>query len=443
MAFDSHRAVLIHNHGPSRGLQPSIIGLQDEENLLIHRCRIDATRQKERLLDHEGVLFLRADFDAVLTWSVQATVLTFDGLPNYHPGTPLARQALAFAQQNRTPHQYLREADGDEIGLLYYEDPSTDTIGGDTPETSFQIVLEFSDLDTSLHPGESGQDDPVVFVASPIPDAPVAAVEIPAQASAPLPAAALSALASAVAHRITGPYAGAFTATLFDGDPATVGTAISDPLTMAAWENFTQPDTPDTTVARNHAALTWPYAAAARSISHIRLQRGTLIRDIALASPVAVPAYVDVTAPVDALGIHLTWALDGNFATDAFDTPATISLQYLMGTETLQPAGTTAFVECYDGDPMDAGALVGDNDLTIPRDATGLTVSGATITQAADVTGTDTAPGGGWSITHVVLGIPIVQTHFIVVELGTPIAVAPGATITIPAGTLTVTPAAV
>ncbi len=443
MSFDSTRAVLIHNHGAPRGLQASSVGLTDEENLLIHRCRINATRQKERILDHEGSLLLRADFDAVLTWSVQATVLDYLGLANYHPGTPLARQALAFAQSNRTPHQFLREADGEEIGLLYFEDPDTDVAGGDTPETSFKVVLEFSDLDTSLHPGESGQDDPVVYVTSPVPDTAAAAIEIPAQDSAPLPAATISLVAYAVAHGITGPYSGALTATLYDGDPAATGTPISDPLTMDAWENFTQPDFPNTTVARNHEALTWPYAAAARSISHIRLQRGTLIRDITLAAPVEVPAYVDVTAPIDALGIHLTWDLDGDFGTYANETPATIALKYLLGSETLQPATTTVFVECYNGDPMDTGALVGDNDLTLPRTASGLTVSGATITQAIDVTGTDTAPGGGWTITHVALGIPSVTTLFIVVELGTPITVSPGGTITIPAGTLTVTPAAV
>lgn len=437
-SFSPAPAVLMHAHGATV-IQAEVVGLEEEDNLLIHSCQISASRQKERLLDHEGRLWLRADFDAVLTWTVRASVLGYAGLADYHPGTPLPRQALAFAQANRTPHQFLREASGQEIGVLYYEDPTSDTAGGDTPEGTFRITLEFSDHDTTSFAAIEGEDDPVVYVPSPTPAAPD---ELTVQASAPLEVAIVEASAAAVAHGATSGLTGNFCGTLYDGDPAAGGVAVSSALVLTPWLDLTQPDTQNTTVARNTLGITWPADPASRSVSHIRLTRGAdTVSDIALDSTVTVPADTALRAPAGALGIHLTWNQEGDMAASTDEPPASTALRWVMGDEALSPATTEAYVLCFDGDPFASGVFVGDTDLTLPRDSSGFTLSGAEITSAADVTGTATAPGGGWSITHVAVGIDPVQTWFMLVELASPISVAAGGHITIPAGALTVTPA--
>lgn len=152
-AFDPSYAVHVQTHG-GRTLNTAVIGVLEEASLLVHSVACRGSRQKLREFDHEENLILRADYDAVLTWSVTATVLDFSGLADYHPGAPLSRQGLLFANGGRTPYQFRREASGDEVGVLYFEDPSTSHDGGDTPEISFGVTLEFSDLDTDRFPGE-------------------------------------------------------------------------------------------------------------------------------------------------------------------------------------------------------------------------------------------------------------------------------------------------
>ena len=151
MSFDPARAIHVHAHG-ARSIAIETVTLAEEDALLIHSVSFSADRQvKVRELDADGTLIFRADADPVLSWQVRATVLEWRGLADAHPG-PLSREALVFANSqrggNRYPHQFRRQIDGDDVGILFYESPSTDHEGGDTSEISFRIALEFSDLHT-------------------------------------------------------------------------------------------------------------------------------------------------------------------------------------------------------------------------------------------------------------------------------------------------------
>lgn len=443
MSFDPLKAVHIHAHG-ARTIDTDVIGVAEEENLLIHACAFAAARQKLRETTPEGELIFRADYDPTLTWNVRATVLAFAGLADAHPG-PLSRQALLFANGYRYPHQFRREAEGEDVGILFYEDPSTDHDGGDTPEINFRVALEFSDLDTTNHAGEEtlGAGWTVTVPGyTPEPPVPDEFVEIPVQTPALIIDAAREDLGEdiflAAANFGTAP----LTATLYDGDPLGAGTAISDPLTLAAWLDQTEPDVPETTVTRNHAVVDWPATAADRTCSHILwVRNGINVSSKALAAPLAIPAFKGVRAPISALALQLTWPQAGDMAGSWTEHPARLATRYLFGAETLGPAETTCYVTCFDGDPQTTGNAIGDPDLTLERSVAGWTVAGSTATSAAAVNGTDAAPPGGWTIPFAVVGIGDVQTWWIVKEFSPPLFVPEGSTISIAAGEFTVTSA--
>lgn len=447
MSFNSALAVHIHAHG-NRTIDTGVIGVAEEENLIIHACGFSASRQKIRETTPEGELIFRADFDPVLTWNIRATVLAWTGLADAHPG-PLSRQALLFANGNRYPHQFRREAEGEEVGILFYEDPNTEHEGGDTPESSFRIALEFSDLDTTNHAGAetitpqpAGWNGWTVTVPGFTPEPPVPAewAEIPVQTPALLTAGSLADLEEDV-FLAAGNFTGSITATLYNGDPAGAGVAISDPLTLSAWTDQTEPSAPETTVTRNQAAVDWPATAADRTCTHIRWQRGSVVATKALAAPLVIPAFKGVRAPAGALALQLTWALDGNMAASAVESPARFLTRYLFGAESLNTPETTLLVQCYDGDPHTTGVALGDTNLTLARSGAGWTIAAGTVESAAGVAGVATAPPGGWSIPFAVAFIDDVQTWFIVREFDPPLTVAPGGTISIAAGDLAVTPA--
>lgn len=152
MSFNPALAIHVHTHG-DRTLALETVALAEEDNLLIHSVSFTADRQiKLRETDADGRLIFRADADPVLSWNVRATVLEWAGLADAHPG-PLSREALIFANGPRAltryPHQFRKQLAGEDVGILFYEQPNTEHEGGDTSEISFRIALEFSDLQTT------------------------------------------------------------------------------------------------------------------------------------------------------------------------------------------------------------------------------------------------------------------------------------------------------
>lgn len=433
MSFDPLKAVHIHAHG-ARTIGAEMIGVAEEENLLIHACGFSASRQKIRETTPEGELVFRADFDPTLTWNVRATVLAFAGLADAHPG-PLSRQALLFANGYRYPHQFRSEAEGEAVGILFYEDPSTEHDGGDTPEISFTVALEFSDLDTTNHAGEETLGVgwtitvPGYTPETPVPDA---WTEMPAQSAASLTAAGMAAILS---DAFAGGYsfgAAALTLRLYDGDPAGAGTPISDPLTLTAWADLAE-ITATSSRLRNDAAVEWPAKPDARTCTHLQWARnGIAVARKTLAAPLVVPAFSGVRAPIGALAIALTWQTTG----DTFARMATLALRHLRGDATgLISAETTVTVKCYDEDPEGTGILL--DEFTVPRDAATWTVAvPAEASNDIALTGTDTAPFGGWLTNYITVEVAgvadLLYANFLSGDIGT----LAGDPIEIPIGTL-------
>ncbi len=409
-AFNEAYAVLLHQHGAVT-IDIATVGLQPEANLLIHPCTITARREKLRELNAEGILIFRADFDPTLRWDVAATVLEYEGLADYHPGTRLSRQALTFVQANRIPHQFLREADGDEVGVLFYEDPTDGIDGGDTTEINFGITLEFSDLDTTNHPGEETLGDGYTsYVPPAVPDAPTAAgfIEIPAQPATALSAAGRTAILQGAflsTDNLGGP--GSPSAQLYAGDPATDGEPIGDALTLDPWTDLDEPDNDYTTVASNDTQIDWPdFSWLEKTLTHIRFMRGSVvIADAELETPLTIPANYTVRAPVDALSLELAWPLDGVPLPSTDDLPSRQFMRWLQGTlilGDLQPSANMTVA--WHDDDFSPGTDI-DTLTPVAANVSRWLVSGVTVTPV-DIESGNAAPPGGWTIDSVIVTLP-------------------------------------
>lgn len=435
MSFDPLKAVHIHAHG-ARTINTNVIGCAEEENLLIHSCGFSADRQiKIRKHTPEGELIFRADADPVLMWRVRASVLAWSGLADAHPG-PLARQALVFANGGRIPHQFLpfrAQYDGEEPGILFYESPSTDVEGGDTPEISFNVALEFSDLDTGNHAGSETLGGRWTFhVPGYVPEEPGNSewLELPAQTAANLTLAGSNAILSDGFCGTNSFSTAPLTATLYTGDPLAGGTAVSTAVALPLWttvENLTV----EHARIRNHAAVEWVATGALRVITHIAFTRnGILVSRKTLSSAIALPAFTGLRAPVDALTIQCVWDRSGSSTA----TPAALALRHLCGDATalLYPAETTLTIKCWSGDAFAGGTLL--DSFTVPRDATTWTAADARAVNAVILTGTATAPGPGgwlteyWTVELAGLAMPLVA-RFLSGDLATAV----GDPISIPA----------
>lgn len=439
MSYDPFKAVHVHYHG-DRTIDTAVIGLLDEDNLLIHSCSCSGTRKNVRELSGEpgqdGQLIFRADYDPVLTWSLRASVLAFAGLGDFHPG-PLSRQALVFANGGRFPFQFRREASGEEVGVLYYEDPTTTTDGGDTPELDVKITLEFSDLDTTNHPGEETYGEGwKVYVApytveDPIPEG---YAEIPVQTAAAVLAGGLTGILADVFQGTDTFAAAAATATLYNGDPLGAGVIVGTAVNLAVWTTLDEPGGATTSRIRNHAVVEWAPTAAARTCTHILFKRnGINFASKALAASLVIPAFYGVRAPIESLAVQLTWGFTGASAA----RPARFGLRHLFGDATTGIIGaeTTLTINCYDGDPNAAGTL--NNSFIVSRDAATWSLPAASqVINDIDLEGTDLAPGGGWDTDYVTVGLTgcatLPYSHFLSGNIATTV----GNPITVPAGGL-------
>jgi len=400
MPFDPLKAVHIHTHG-DRTIALNTIGCAEEENLLIHACGFSADRQiKIREHSPDGELIFRADADPVLVWRVRATVLAWSGLANAHPG-PLARQALVFANGGRIPHQFLpfrAQYEGEEPGILFYESPSTDVEGGDTAEISFNVALEFSDLDTENHAGhESLTPGGWTFtVPAYVPGAPGNSewLELPAQTSANLTEAGINAVLSDAFCGTDSFSSAPLTATLYNGDPLDGGTPVSDAVDLPLWTSVESLSEEQARI-RNHAAVEWVATGALRVITHIAFTRNGIVSSVkTLASAITLPAYRGLRAPVDALAIQCIWPRAGS----SLSTPAGLALQHLFGDATalLFPAETDLTIKLWTWDAFDGGVLL--DSFFVPRNVSYWTAAAGSVTNAEDLIGVITAPvPDGWA----------------------------------------------
>jgi hypothetical protein len=391
--------------------------LEGEEALLVHGCGRQATRQEWRRYNRHGKLIV----------FVRATALdpTGENLGNYHTGRCLSDRALAFLKSGRTPFQFEREVEGVIPGKLILLNPSQEPGAGDATEVDFTVEHALVDLEVTEFPGGS--------VATP--GETETFVTLPEQAVASLTAECLTALLEAVFLNENAFASAPLTLTLHDGDPAGAGTAVSDALPLTDWANVDEPETGSRPPARNHEQLEFLDASGLdRTVSQLLWSRnGVPVAMKELSSPITIPGYQGLRVPVNTLALQLTWPQASDMASSWTEHPARAALRFLFGIDTLQPAETTLYVNCYDGDPHASGLPVAHIDLSIARSAAGWTTAGSDATSAAAITGVATAPVGGWTIPLVVAGNSV-NGWRVVQEFSPPLFVPEGGVVNIPLG---------
>ncbi len=372
--------------------------LQPEDFLLIQSCLRAGTSERLQEVDSDGNLVLDIHFNQKLTYALTAMVLEFDGLADYHPGRALHDRLLAFANGRRAM-QFTN------TGKLIYLDPRQNLRPGDLPSIDFTVEHIFIDLDEDTYPS--------TYV--------VTYYDLAAMQSDLFPATALC--------------AGALTATLYNGDPATTGIA-QGAAASPAWTTAGEAPGDDDTGLIESPLIVWEGTGAPRTISHIRITRpGLVCADIALAAPVSLPAWQYFRVSISDLGAALTWPWSGDSGTAR---PAPLGLRHLFGDVVtgITPVETTLTVKCYDDDPATTGVLL--DTFTVLRDAATWDCTGAALTNAAALTGTNLAPGGDWLTAWVTVELTGLATLLINNALSGNILTLAGTAIEIPIGALEV-----
>jgi hypothetical protein len=375
-------AIIVHT---MEALDPAVLEtLQSEDCLLVQSCQRAGSSQRIEETDSEGNLVLSIHYDQRLVYSIQADVLEWDGLADYHPGRALSARALDFANGSRAM-QF------DESGTLVYVAPQQTAGAGQLPSVSFQVERLFADLDTAAYP--SGTASSYAYLS--------------AQAVAELPASATTALLEAVFHgqAITGN----LTATLYNGNPASGGTAVSAAITCEPWTEAGPVVFDGSTALITSKEITFPPTGSSRTVTHVRFARsGVTALDVALASTLTLPANHALLADAGDFSAQLEWPYGMSGGT----TPAELSLRYLFGDPTVDLIGTATEVTiaCY------PGVVVGSEPLdtfTVPRDSATWGIVGDSVSNTPALSGTNIAPAGGWAVQVIAVGIDGVGTWFI------------------------------
>lgn len=366
-------------------MDPAVLEtLQPEDCLLVQSCQRSGSSQRIEETDSQGNLVLSIHYDQRLVYAIQADVLEWDGLADYHPGRSLSSRALDFANGSRAM-QF------EESGTLVYVAPQQTAGAGQLPSISFQVERLFADIDTAAYP--SGTASSYTYLA--------------AQAAAELPASATTALLEAVFHgqAITGD----LTATLYNGDPAAGGTAVSAAIVCDPWTDAAPIVFNGDTALITSTGITFPPTGSSRTVTHVRFSRaGVVALDVALAAIVTVPANHALLADAGDFSAQLEWPYGMSGGTG----PAELSLRYLFGDPTVDLIGTAAEVTiaCY------PGVVIGSEPLdtfTVPRDASTWGIVGDSVSNTPALTGTNIAPAGGWAVQIITVGIDGVGTWFI------------------------------
>ena len=389
-------------------LDPAVFEtLQPEDSLLVQSCQRTGSSQRIEETDSQGKLVLSIHFDQRLVYSIQADVLAWDGLADYHPGRALSARALEFL--NGVQAQQF-----DDSGTLVYVSPQQTAGAGQLPSVAFQVERLFDDLDESTYP--SGTASSYAY--------------LPTQAVAELPASATTALLEAVFFGTA--LSGNLTATLYNGNPAAGGTADSSAIVCDPWTAAAPIVAGGDTSLITSSEITFPATGSSRTVTHIRFARsGPMVAlDVALGSTLTLPANHALRADSGDISAQLEWP----YGLGGGTTPAELALRYLFGDPTADLIGTATDVtiSCY------PATVVGSEPLdvfTVSRDNSTWDIVGDSCANATTLTGTNIAPAGGWAVQILVASIDGVGTWFIRRERL--ISVGAGQPVTIPTGILT------
>jgi hypothetical protein len=405
-SFDATAAaaasILVHT---MEALDPAVFEtLQAEDALLVQSCQRSGSSQRIEETDSDGRLVLSIHYDQRLVYSIQADVLEWDGLADYHPGRALSARALDFI--NGTQAMQFEDS-----GTLVYVSPQQTAGAGQLPSIAFQVERLFADLDTAAYP--SGTASSFTYLAT--------------QAVAELPASATTALLEAVFYG--NGISGDLTATLFNGNPASGGTAVSSAIVCEPWTAAAPIVSGGDTAVITSSEITFPSTGSSRTVTHVRFKRGASLvaLDVALASTLTLAANHALRADAGDFSAQLEWP----YGLSGGTTPAELALRYLFADPTVDLVGdaTEVTISCY------PATVIGSEPLdvfTVSRDNSTWDIVGDTCGNASTITGTNIAPAGGWAVQILVASIEGVGTWFIrrerliSVGAGQPVTIATG-----------------
>ena len=405
-SFDTSAAaaasILVHT---MEALDPAVFEtLQAEDALLVQSCQRSGSSQRIEETDSAGNLVLSIHYDQRLVYSIQADVLEWDGLADYHPGRALSARALDFVNGAQAM-QF------EDSGTLVYVSPQQTASAGQLPSVAFQVERLFADLDTATYP--TGTASSFTYLAT--------------QAVAELPASATTALLEAVFFGTA--ISGDLTATLYNGDPASGGTAVSSAIVCDPWTSAAPIVAGGDTAVITSAEITFPSTGSSRTVTHVRFKRGASLvaLDVALGATVTLAANHALIAEAGDFSAQLEWP----YGLSGGTTPAELALRYLFADPTADLVGdaTEVTISCY------PATVVGSEPLdvfTVSRDSSTWDPVGDSMSNGTTLTGTNLAPAGGWAVQVIVASIEGVGTWFIRREIlisvgaGQPVTIATG-----------------
>lgn len=399
-AFSPSHAVLVALHGVQT-FDPAVIPLEAEDYLLVNNLSYSTgMRVQRRLTNWLDQPIYRRDADPFLNFTLRAVVTGWGGLTDAHPG-PLTRQSLIFANGDRVPHQFMREAGGESVGLFYYDGASTDHAGGDTPEITVNLSLDFTGLDVINHPGTETSSGYVTVVRS-AEITTVTYVDLPAEST---PAVVTVAGRTQVLRLFfQGESPGTLTALRpLNGVAEMLGAALTEGWTELAEDGGNA----QISIADSPAMANFGPAESAITLDGLKAEQGGEITvQWAFSAPVDVPAFRYFRIPAAALQVQLEWPWDGAEPDDKF---ARVALKQLMGQANTEPVGAQLLLTAWDGDPAVAGVAL--TSWSVDKTSAIWEVDTLGARNKVALSSPDSAPPGDWAVEYITVELPLLPGY--------------------------------
>ncbi len=409
-------AVTLHSHVD---LDASPVRLNDEEFLLVQRCRVAVNSGiSTRFVDTSGECFLRVEADPRMQFTLEYFVRENDGLADYHPGRKLSDRSIAFLAGDDPRHQFA------EDGVFIYESANDDDGPGELRGGSCVISYD-------LHSGLDLTTYPVTSVT------PTSYTDIPANAApTELTSTAKNLLLEDIFYGEENLGASAFTVAAYNGDPAGAGTLLHSITETTPWEGVDGITDAFTYYANPPADLVFNSTGSSRSVSHLRLSRGaTVLCDVELDSPVTIPANTTLRVPAANLAITLRYhwgpAVSGGNGPgtqgNADEHPAKHFLGYCLGGNRFSHFPEACFdLQIYETDPSGDPAAQPLDSFRVESTSALWTVSGLTVVPATLLIGANEAPSTDWDYTNIILRLCQTNVWVINHNNSTPYTIASG-----------------
>ena len=364
-------AITLHSHVD---LDADPVRLSDEAFILVQRCRANVECGiRDRYVDTSGVCFLRVDADPRLTFNLDYFVRENDGLADYHPGRNLSDRAVAFVAGDSMRHQF------SDDGIFIYESASDEDPAGELRAGSCVISYD-------LHSGVDLTAYPVTSVT------PTTYTDIPANAApTPISDTARNLLLQDIFNGESN-LDDTFTVKAYDGDPAAAGTLLATITETTAWPAVDSITDAFTYYANPAADLVFDSSVSSRSVSHLRLSRGSnVLCDVELDSVLTVPANTTLRCPAANLAISLRYHWGPPVASgdspgtqgNVNEHPAAYFVSYCLGGTRFTLIPEACFdLQIYETDPSGVSGVAYLDTFRVPASSAYWTVSSLTVVPA-------------------------------------------------------------